>query len=160
MKRTGIGVLLVSLAMLSCSGESTENVDVSVCESGLRWVEDGEGSPEMMPGETCVACHAGSDDAPRFGFAGTVYESGDQGTRCFGVEGVEVVVTDADGVEHKLVSNGSGNFYSGEMIPTPYRAKIVVDGQDIAMQTPQTNGDCNSCHRVGGAASQRIFTGR
>lgn len=158
------GLRNVALAVLvglsaGCDGELTETVDTVVCESGKRWVGDDEGSSEMMPGEPCLKCHSGNTDGPRFGFAGTVYDSGDQGERCFGASGVTLVVKDADGIEHSLTTNGAGNFFSTVVIPTPYTAWLVVDGAPVPMVTPQTNGDCNSCHRVGGAAGLRIFTG-
>lgn len=107
-----------------------------------------------------MKCHSGNTDGPRFGFAGTVYDSGDQGERCFGASEIEVVLTDATGTKHKLRTNRAGNFYSQEAIPTPYTAHIVVDGEELSMMASQTNGDCNSCHRVGGQASSRIYTGR
>lgn len=152
-KLVGVGM---GLALVGC-GDLTETVDPSICESGTRWIGEDEGDPEMMPGEPCLSCHTGKDDAPRFGFAGTVYDSGDQGTRCFGVGGIEVIITDANGVEHRLTSNRAGNFYSTEAIAVPYRARLVINGADIPMTAPQTNGDCNGCHRSGGAAGLRIF---
>lgn len=156
---------LVVLWVAACIGASvgcgdlTERVESSVCESGTRWIGEDEGSPDMMPGEACLSCHSGNTDGPQFRFAGTVYNSGSQGERCFGAAGVKVVIKDAKGVEHEFTSNDAGNFYTQEVFETPYTAYVVAGGQTLPMTTPQTNGDCNSCHRVGGAASMHIFTG-
>lgn len=140
-------------------GDLTESVDSSVCESGTRWIGEDEGSPEMMPGEACLSCHSGNTDGPRFRFAGTVYNGGAQGEHCFGAAGIQVVIKDAKGVEHEFISNNAGNFYTEDAIETPYTAYVVAGSQTLPMTTPQTNGDCNSCHRLGGAASMHIFTG-
>lgn len=46
-----------------------------------------------------------------------------------------------------------GNFYGGTVgVPSPYTARVVVNGVVTSqMLTPQTNGDCNSCHTALGA---------
>jgi mono/diheme cytochrome c family protein len=45
----------------------------------------------------------------------------------------------------------SGNFYLEAPIATPYRARVLYNGNARAMATPQTNGDCNSCHGATGS---------
>lgn len=34
----------------------------------------------------------------------------------------------------------------------PYTAKVIRDGVESKMLTPQSNGDCNACHSVDGAS--------
>jgi hypothetical protein len=36
-------------------------------------------------------------------------------------------------------------------LQTPYTAKVIVDGLERAMVTPQVSGDCNACHTEAGA---------
>jgi hypothetical protein len=49
-----------------------------------------------------------------------------------------------------LAPNGSGNFSSSTTIRLPYTAKVIANGAERAMGTPQTNGDCNACHTQAG----------
>jgi hypothetical protein len=72
--------------------------------------------------------------------------------------GAVIVITDANGQEFQLDVNSSGNFTSRESIATPYKAKVVTALGERPMLTPQTDGDCNSCHTPEGeqAAPGRI----
>jgi hypothetical protein len=36
-------------------------------------------------------------------------------------------------------------------IATPFTAEVIYQGQSVSMTTPQTSGDCNSCHTESGA---------
>jgi cytochrome c553 len=60
------------------------------------------------------------------------------------------VITDADGNEYTLEPNQSGNFTSNQAIATPYTARLVTADGERKMFTPQTIGDCNSCHTQDG----------
>lgn len=147
--------VLAALCLTAC-GDLSETVDASVCQSKERWVAETTGHEEMLPGHACMTCHNGLTQAPRFSLGGTVFASDPQSDDCYGLEGAQVVVTDAVGVEHKFDSNRSGNFFSIEGLEVPYTAKLVFNGVETPMITPQTNGDCNSCHRQGGMAVLRI----
>lgn len=104
--------------------------------------------PLMKPGDNCISCHDGGGTAPRWRLAGTVYECGTAG-KGEGVAGVEVVVTDADGVEAlRLVSNEAGNFYTGRGLPDGYRVRLERAGTVREMIAAPPVGACNSCHRV------------
>ena len=135
----------------ACQEETlTETVATSVCASGVRWIGGDEGSSNMHPGEACNQCHAGRGDAPSFALAGTVYDVGGQSDNCFGSLGATVEITDATG---KVVSLGlvdSGSFYTRQSLTMPYTAKVIRDGKETKMVTPQTVGDCNSCHASAG----------
>jgi cytochrome c553 len=123
----------------------------SVCTSGSYW-RDGEG-PKMRPGEACVSCHAREEDAPRFNVGGTVYPTGHEPNLCEGVKDVRVELTDANGVVHTYETNDAGNFSNHEeaQVAMPYTAKLVAsDGRTRSMLTPQTSGDCNTCHTEAG----------
>lgn len=61
-----------------------------------------------------------------------------------------VVITDSTGVATTLSLSSVGNFYSNAVVATPFTAKVVYNGLVREMQTPQVNGDCNSCHTVTG----------
>ena len=61
------------------------------------------------------------------------------------------MITDADDREITLEVNDAGNFtYSRTDLVMPYRAKVIYNGQERAMVTPQMSGDCNGCHTQDG----------
>ncbi|HEY2511020.1 MAG TPA: hypothetical protein VGI39_09200 [Polyangiaceae bacterium] len=106
----------------------------------------------MSPGLGCVSCHA-STGAKKLNVAGTIYPTLHEPDLCLGAStGLQVILTDATGTAHTLSVNGSGNFYDDGLVafPTPYTAKVVGPNGSIAMMTPQTSGDCNSCHTAAG----------
>lgn len=104
----------------------------------------------MRPGEACINCHSQSSEAPLFVIAGTVYSTGDQPNDCNGTNGngaAVVVITDANGVEHRISVNQAGNFsLAGASIPTPFHVRVDLGTATRAMASAQSNGDCNSCH--------------
>jgi len=132
-----------------------------VCTSGSYWTAIDSGSPWMNPGIACIKCHRQSPSfAPLFTVAGTVFPSAHEPDKCFGVPlstGAQVIITDANGQELapiRVVSGGNfGAILSG--LALPYRAKVVVGGEERAMLTPQTNGDCNACHTQAGTQGAR-----
>ncbi len=83
---------------------------------------------------------------------GTVYPTLHEPNDCVGANptsyaGVQVVVTDSQGNATSMTPNSSGNFMgSPGSLALPFTAKVTYQGREIAMKTPQTNGDCNSCH--------------
>jgi hypothetical protein len=154
----GASVLLASACLLQACGGSTEAVNQDVCRSGTRWVGGDSASAEMNPGRPCLDCHA-RYDGPRFAAGGTVYADRKQEDNCFGLQDVEVQITDATGKLFSTKANAAGNFYFDASIAMPYRAAIVYQGMLQRMVTPQTNGDCNSCHTKTGfqGTSGRIY---
>jgi len=143
-------------------GASPDPYDVlPVCTSDSYWPVSTAGSPWMMPGRACITCHLTTNGhGPRFTIAGTVYPTAHEPDRCYGVPattGAVVIITDANGVElPPVTAHAGGNFkalLSG--LALPYRAKVVVRGNERVMLTPQTNGDCNACHTQDGAQGAR-----
>jgi hypothetical protein len=154
------------------------------CTSGVYWTEgDDEGDKLMTPGQACITCHTqiatghnkddddddddddgdddGDDDAPLFTFAGTVYPTLYEPDDCFGVNGTstgaKVVLEGADGRTLTLDVNRSGNFMTEVPLALPYTASVTRNGKTAKMTTPQTNGDCNTCHSErAGEAGGRI----
>lgn len=129
----------------SCSTQT------SVCTSGLAGTT-GESS-QMRPGEACRACHAaGEGEGPMYQFMGTVFPTLHEPNDCVGASsqdysGVQVIVIDAVGKEYAMSPNGAGNFMgSAGSFQMPFTAKVTYQGREIAMTTPQTDGDCNGCH--------------
>ncbi len=117
-----------------------------------------DGSSGMNPGVSCARCHSvnGGGEARGFEVAGTVYPSAHEPDLCAGAAGVgaTVVITGADGQVFTLQVGYSGNFNLSSRRATvarPYKAEVHYQGRVRAMATPQTNGDCNSCHTVTGA---------
>jgi hypothetical protein len=123
----------------------------TVCTSNTRWTGGDEGSPMMHPGMPCIACH-GRGEGPIFTAAGTLYPTAHEPDDCNGAEGSSftVVITDANGTTYTLPVNAAGNFFTGTPYAPPYRAKVVSGTRTRAMATPQTDGDCNGCHREKG----------
>jgi hypothetical protein len=138
-----------ALSVTGCSS-NIESVSATECASTQKWVGDESADPEMHPGKACIACHS-SGEGPRFAIAGTVYGVDKQADDCLGSDGAIVQITEANGTVHDLATNAAGNFYLKGSITTPYTAKVLWNGKTHAMGTPQTNGDCNSCHTQGGA---------
>ncbi len=120
------------------------------CTSG-QFNNDRE-SPRMRPGEACIACHS-RGEGPRFSIAGTLFPTGHEPNDCVGAgpdSGATIVITDANGMELTLMPNTSGNFFANGPIAMPYTAKVVTAEGERPMYSPQTDGDCNSCHTADG----------
>jgi hypothetical protein len=150
---------LVTASVAGCNDELVENVPPYVCASGKRWVGDVTGHEEMFPGQDCVSCHR-SIDGPSFFAAGTVYGLPDpEGTRttssyCFGVEGVLVTITAADGSVFEKRTNRAGNFFfegPEDALVGPFSAQLdytLSDGRVTrqTMTTQPSYGGCAHCH--------------
>ncbi len=121
------------------SGTATPVPDAPAqCTSGRKWTS-GNG-PTMSPGDICQGCHG-------FSIAGTVYPTLHETGLCYGVNGgAQVIITPSCGTPITLTVNSAGNFYYTGSVRLPYTAKVVVNGAERAMVTPQTLGDCNACH--------------
>ena len=112
------------------------------CTSGRRWTS-GNG-PTMSPGDICMGCHA-------FTIAGTVYPTLHETGYCYGINGgAQVIIEPLCGTPITLEVNSAGNFYYTGTVRSPFTAKVVVNGAERVMVTPQTYGDCNSCHTQNG----------
>jgi len=136
----------------------------TVCTSDSYWTHGNDESPKMHPGRACIACHSGSggddeeeeeeEEGPRFSLAGTVYPTAHEPDDCNGVDGdTQVVIVDANGKTLTLSVNSAGNFFYEKEegnLALPYTAKVVRDGQERVMATPQREGDCNTCHTEAG----------
>lgn len=97
-------------------------------------------------GAACLTCHDGTG-APLWTVAGTIYTSAAGTTP---LEAATIIVTDADGVEHKLVSATNGNFYTAATIAFPVTVKASKCPDTEQMGNQPAIGDCNSCHTGGG----------
>jgi hypothetical protein len=126
----------------------------SACTSGEYWTGGDRESPLMHPGGECVSCHVSRHEGPRYSVAGTLYASMADPDDCYGVDpsySAQVLITDADGNEFTLTVNSAGNFVLRDDLALPYTAKVLYNGSEHVMVTPQTEGDCNSCHTSSGA---------
>jgi hypothetical protein len=139
------------------STPSTPSPSTTVqCSSGQTWMLGWDEAPEMNPGLACVSCHQNENARRRkerapAGIGGTVYPTLHEPDLCLGVNGAAtVIITDAQNREYPLAVNSSGNFYLYGTPAFPIRAKVVANGKERRMNTPQMSGDCNSCHTVTG----------
>lgn len=126
-----------------------------VCTSNMYWLLGDLGNQNMHPGVPCIDCHVAGGKAQMrtFDIAGTVYPTAHEPDDCMGVNvtGATVVITDANGADHALPVNAAGNFdhkdfFGTTKFATPYKAKVVYQGKERAMQMEQTDGNCNACH--------------
>lgn len=147
----GMRAAIIVLLLAGC-GPLNGGLDPSTtCASGLVWTAGNTGSPQMNPGHACIACHAVEKKSLVFAAAGTVYAQGGEPNGCAGTAtGMSIELTDANGKTVSLTPNAAGNFYLEGTLATPYRARLVHPGGVREMATPQTNGDCNSCHTAAG----------
>lgn len=124
------------------------------CTSMKTWNPRNKESELMNPGQACVACHTLEKEGPIFSIAGTLYPTGHEPDLCLGssAQGAVVVITDAAGKTLRLTANSSGNFTSRSALTPPYTATVQFQGRERAMATPQTSGDCNTCHTQSGAS--------
>jgi hypothetical protein len=150
--------LAIGLAS-SCKGDLVDDVAPEVCASGKRWIGDLTPSEEMFPGHDCVACHR-DFGGPELMLGGTIYGLPDpDGTRttlpdCFGVQGVQVTVTAADGLVLQTRTNRAGNFYfegREASLAKPFRVTIEYTSPDghtsrEPMNTSASYGGCARCH--------------
>ncbi len=124
----------------------------AVCTSGVYWLLGNVGTDVMNPGQACIACHSTMNHAPTFTAAGTVYPTAHEPDNCDGVtSGWQIVITDAAGTQTTLTPNLAGNFHTDNAIVYPYTVQIIANGFTREMITPQSTGDCNSCHTQNGA---------
>lgn len=139
-------IALVALALPGCGdGDAPEN-----CSTDS--VNDVDEGPLMKPGGACIDCHTSEGEGPIFKLAGTVMGATNDDTSCNGVSGVTVEITGADGQLVTLTTNSAGNFFlESGAIALPYTAKVKAGGKELVMGTPQSVGDCNTCHTAGGA---------
>jgi hypothetical protein len=157
--------VVLALCALSCNDELVEDVPPEECVSGHRWVGGKRGSEEMFPGEDCVGCHL-QNDGPQLMAGGTIYPSTlresemvfgqPQADYCFGVEGVTVTITGADGEVFVRQTNRAGNFYiegrPGELAK-PFKVDVDYleeDGDPVGRPMTFTPyyGGCGNCHRA------------
>ncbi|HHH27278.1 MAG TPA: hypothetical protein ENK57_02865, partial [Polyangiaceae bacterium] len=146
-------VTLSTVVVLSagCTGDDVAEVSTDVCSSGLQWVGGDSESPEMHPGRDCIGCHTDRGEGPRFTSAGTVFLTYDEADDCFGVEGVDVSVTDSTGATLTMTTNAAGNFYfEEESFVPPVTARVSYAGGSLEMTTAVPSANCASCHTVEG----------
>lgn len=127
------------------------------CSSGKTWPVNSTGS-RMYPGVSCNKCHNFS------GPAGTVYPTGHEPDRCYGINGnqmsdVIVRITGSDGKVQNLHPSDTGNF-RGTSVKKPYTATVISSAGERPMLTPQTDVDCNKCHSAMGNGAGSTAPGR
>jgi cytochrome c553 len=130
-------------------------VETETCNTGLRWVGGDRPNAEMRAGSDCVGCHEETGARPLV-IGGTVYPTYEFAPEnCYGIEGVEVVVVDANGRVRSTMTNRAGNFYfeAGESdFRMPYSADIRYGAGDDSglalMVTSPRYGGCARCHAL------------
>jgi hypothetical protein len=142
-----------------CGSDTDAGFDpfsVTQCTS-MQYYSFGDGS-RMEPGNACIACHSqysGTEAPPLYFAAGTVYDTGHEPSRCYGVNvsGAQVVFTDANGNTTPVNVNTAGNFTLLTSLAGPFHVKVVYNGMERAMSAAPPSGDCNTCHTATGDQS-------
>ncbi len=143
--------LVGGLAVFAAVGVGAAACNVSTVANCSTNSETGaERGPEMAPGSDCMSCHGGGRGRS-FQVAGTIMGAYKDSTQCDGVSGATVTITDATGRSIEMTSNSVGNFFDQTYLTPPYTAKVSLNGKEVAMKTPQTDGACGSCHTETGA---------
>jgi mono/diheme cytochrome c family protein len=150
---------LAGLLLAACKENLVDDVSTDVCASGKRWIGGLTPSEEMYPGHDCVGCHL-DNGGPELMLGGTIYGVPDpEGARttlrdCFGVEGVQVTVTAADGQVLQTRTNRAGNFYfegRAAALAKPFQVSVEYTSPAAVttrepMNTRPSYGGCARCH--------------
>ena len=136
----------------------------TTCASNSSWTGGNAESPNMNPGLACLACHQQRAPDKAYPFSGTVFPSLHEKNLCNArpPANTRVEIVDRNGAVALTLypSSTSGNFHSSlyASVALPYTARVVTPTGTATMTTPQTSGDCNSCHTEQGTngASGRI----
>lgn len=129
----------------------------TTCVTGSYWNLGNTESANMNPGLACLACHRNQAPDKAYPFSGTIFPSLHEKDRCNSrPAGVQVQIIDVNGNVALTLnpSTTSGNFHSSlyANVALPYTARVTAGGRTATMTTPQTNGDCNSCHTEQGTS--------
>jgi hypothetical protein len=144
-------------------GGGGTSIQPTTCKSG-SYFRGGEG-PDMSPGRSCQGCHVTQKPSRDYFFMGTVFPNVHEANDCNATPpaGLQVQIIDKNGAVVITMTpySTSGNFYfsnkaavgsNGQAIAMPYTAKVIsASGAVSQMLTPQTSGDCSSCHTEQGA---------
>jgi cytochrome c553 len=142
----------VAVGLATATGCNDSNDTPANCSSNSAWLDGDEGSPLMHPGGDCIGCHTDNGEGPPFTAAGTVMGAANDDTNCNGIAGATVELLDKNGtVAATMTTNAAGNFFTKSPIPSPFTAKVSLNGKTVEMTTPQTSGACASCHTAAGA---------
>jgi hypothetical protein len=140
---------------LGYSDTPPAGADSAACATSQWWSRGDRESNLMHPGGDCTSCHNSRREGPIFSIAGTVMPDYDAAEDCRGVTGPVVEIYGSSGtLLQTLRANSVGNFFSERRIAAdqlPYTARVIYDGRVREMFTPQTSGQCNSCHTAIGA---------
>jgi hypothetical protein len=133
----------------------------TTCPSNSMWQLGDTGSDLMHPGLACIQCHTSRVPREKFTFAGTVFTDQHTKDNCNAGPNSSgrIELIGADGKVTTLSANEAGNFFTFATIAMPYTARVDLNGRVRSMLTPQTVGDCNTCHSEQGSvgAPGRIF---
>jgi len=118
----------------------------------------GEGGT-MLPGSQCISCHSpgnyGEDGNAFWSAAGTAFTDWAGSGK---VQDLTVRITDSTGTTTTLTTNSAGNFWTTNAMTPPLTAEVEANGTVRAMVATVTTGECNSCHKCGGAAGGKLYT--
>ncbi|MEY2931106.1 MAG: hypothetical protein RL033_1855 [Pseudomonadota bacterium] len=155
-----LSCLFAASLLGACNQGLVDEVPPEVCASGERWIGGVTGNEWMYPGNDCVGCHA-ANGGPELIAGGTIYGVPDAdgavttAADCFGVEGVLVTITGADGTVLQTHTNRAGNFYfEGRQTSLVKPFNVVIEHTDAAgtysrafMNTSPSYGGCARCHK-------------
>ena len=154
-------VLALQLAACGSGGGDAETTPVNTNTStstASSSVSQSTGSHNA--GQACMnsGCHDGSNNAEQFTAAGTIYtSSGAPQTNAT----VRLYVHSTNTLSLTANTDGSGNFYTTQVVEGLSTGNGLVSGVDVEVEGPGgihtmpglvTNGSCNACHGVSNGA--------
>jgi len=108
-------------------------------------------TPTTNPaGRACMQCHGANGPAPRFAVAGTIFKD-DAAT--MPAARVEVRVVDANKKAVSAYTDADGNYFIRftANLAFPLNAGVRDADSLLSMRAGAAAGNCNNCHRNGGA---------
>jgi len=140
-------IVLAILIFQSC--EENENETLVSANNGTK-------SHNM--GENCMSCHkSGGEGEGWFVVAGTVYNNKFSAVEPNGVVKLYTGVAGTGTLRGTIYVDGNGNFYTTNTIDFTgglYPTVTGKSGSVSSMDSPVTDGKCNSCH---GSSTDKIF---
>jgi hypothetical protein len=127
------------------AGDSPDATPVSevACDDPVPTNEDGEHNP----GTDCLACHSPNGEGPTFSIGGTLYDGVASNTP---VAGATIRFTDANGLDHAMISALNGNFWTEDPVafPITVSASSCPDTRPMNAPVQEAGGSCalGGCH--------------
>lgn len=142
-----LSFVLMTLILSGCDENENETM-----------VSGNQGTDSHRMGENCMSCHiSGGEGEGWFVVAGTVYNSDLVTIQPDGYVKLYTVANGEGKLRATIAVDGKGNFFTTNTIDFTgglYATLTSKSGNVSYMNSPVTNGKCNTCH---GSTTNKIF---